>query len=79
MSRIAELRESLASYVGGDGFGRTVTRREWAEFVREYKLPCVQERTHLSVRELREVEQYSDIPWHSELAWLSDTEDDYIC
>jgi hypothetical protein len=77
MSRIAQLRESLASYVGGDGFRRTITRREWAEYVRDCRLVVVP--SHLSVRELRAAEQYRDIPWHSELAWLSDTEDDYIC
>jgi hypothetical protein len=51
MSRIAQLRESLASYVGGDGFRRTITRRAWAEYVRDCRLVVVP--SHLSVRELQ--------------------------
>ena len=37
MSRIAELRASLTSTVTVEGLPVLITRKEWAEFVREYK------------------------------------------
>ena len=75
MSRIAELRASLSFIATDTGLPVLITRKEWAEFIREYKYS---HRTHsLSVRELQREERIAMA--HSEWAWKSYGWEDYDC
>ena len=75
MSRIAQLRESLASYVGCDGFSKKLTRREWAEFVRDCKYDRYRSPSRLSVREMHREERIAMA--HGEYAWTGYRWEDY--
>jgi hypothetical protein len=55
MSRIAELRASLSSPATGTGLSVSLTRMEWAEFVREYR--CNRLWYYPSVREIQQHER----------------------
>ena len=55
MSRIAELRASLSSPATGTGLSIPLTRMEWAEFVREYRIN--RKWYYLSVREIQKYER----------------------
>jgi hypothetical protein len=57
MSRIAQLRESLSATTTDTGLSFLVTRKEWAEFLREYKYDHKRKRWYPSVRELGRYER----------------------
>jgi hypothetical protein len=75
MSRIAELRASLTSTATDTGLPVLITRKEWAEFVREYKY--FRKADSPSVRELQREERIAMA--HAEWAWTGYGWEDYDC